>query len=73
MASATHFSNTRGNFLAPLTSWFHTVREQLARRRNYRRTLNELSMLSTNQLADLGLHRSSLRQSAYNAVYHQLR
>ncbi|MCF6234207.1 MAG: DUF1127 domain-containing protein [Rhodobacteraceae bacterium] len=73
MASATHFSNTRGNFLAPLTSWFHSVREQLARQRNYRRTLNELSMLSTYQLADLGLHRASLRRAAHNAVYHQIR
>ena len=73
MASTTHFSNTRGNFLAPLTSWFHTVREQLARQRSYRRTLNELSTLSAHQLADLGLHRSSLRQAAHSAVYQKIR
>ena len=73
MASTTHFSNTRGNFLAPLTSWFHTAREQLARRRSYRRTLTELSSLSAYQLADLGLHRSTLSQTAHSAVYQQIR
>jgi len=64
MAVTTHYTTPRGMLFAPLTSWFHTLRDQIVRRRNYRRTYNELSALSSHQLADLGLHRSSLRQTA---------
>lgn len=73
MAVSAHYSTPRGMLYAPLTSWFHTLREQIARRRCYQRTYNELSALSAHQLADLGLHRASLRQIAYDAVYHQAR
>ena len=70
MAVSTHITAPREALYAPLTSWFHSLRERLARRHSYRRTLNELSGLSAHQLADLGLHRSSLRQAAYQATYH---
>ena len=40
----------------------------LARRRLYRTTLNELRALSDRDLADLGLHRASLRQIALQAA-----
>jgi len=73
MAVTTHYSSPRGMLFAPLTSWFHTLREQIVRRRSYRRTYNELSALSAHQLADLGLHRSGLREAAYKAAYHQFR
>ena len=72
MANTTHFAAHRGSLFAPLAGWFHSLREQFARRRNYRRTLNELSTLNAHQLADLGLHRSSLRQTAHQAAYHQI-
>ncbi len=73
MAASTHYSSPRGMLFAPLTSWIHTLREKFARHQNYRRTFNELSVLSSHQLADLGLHRSGLRQAAYQAAYHQFR
>lgn len=73
MATSTHYSSPRGMLFAPLTSWVHTLAERIARHRNYRRTFNELSSLSALQLADLGLHRSGLRQAAYQATYHQFR
>jgi uncharacterized protein YjiS (DUF1127 family) len=73
MAVSTHITKPHGVSFAPVTSWFHGLREQFARRRAFRRTLNELSALSAHQLADLGLHRSNLRQTAYQATYHQLR
>lgn len=38
-------------------------------RRNYRRTVGELASLSSEQLADLGLHRSEIKRAAREAVY----
>jgi len=73
MAHATHYSSPRGMLFAPLTAWVHTMREQASRYHVYRRTVNELSALSTRQLADLGLNRSSLRTTAYRAAYHPAR
>ncbi len=40
-----------------------------ARRRVFLTTLNELQALSNRELADLGLHRSQLRQIALEAAY----
>lgn len=37
--------------------------------RDYRRTISELSDLTTRDLADLGLHRSEIRRVAYDSVY----
>lgn len=71
MANATHYTGSQSAFFAPLTAWFHSVREALINHRNYRRTFNELSALSSHQLADLGLHRSTLRAAAFQATYHQ--
>lgn len=73
MANTTQYTTPRGTIFTPLTSWVHTLRDRFARHQNYRRTYNELSALSAHQLADLGLHRSTVRQAAYQAVYHQFR
>ena len=73
MAISTHITKPHGMNIAPVTSWFHGLREHFARRRAFRRTLNELSALNAHQLADLGLHRSNLIQAAYQATYHQFR
>jgi len=69
MAVSTSYTSARGSFLRPLATWHHTLRERFALRMAYRRTLNELSALSAHQLNDLGLSRSSLRQTAYHATY----
>ncbi|SFO01485.1 protein of unknown function [Roseovarius lutimaris] len=37
--------------------------------RAYRRTIRELSELSSYDLADLGLHRSEIRRVAHESVY----
>ena len=73
MAISTHYSDSRETLFSPLVAWAHGLREQIAQRRSYRRTLNELSALSAHQLADLGLQRSTLPQTAYQSVYHQYR
>ena len=43
--------------------------DRLARRRLYRRTVSELAALSDRDLADLGLHRASIEEVAYEAAY----
>jgi uncharacterized protein YjiS (DUF1127 family) len=73
MAVTTQYTSPRGMLFAPLTAWVHTLKDLYVRRQCYRRTYNELSALSAHQLADLGLHRSTIRQAAYQAAYHQFR
>ena len=48
---------------------FNTLREQMATRAIYRATVAELNTLSARDLADLGIHRSSIRSIAYEAAY----
>lgn len=43
--------------------------EDMAKRKIYRRTVRELGALSDRDLADLGLHRSHIRQIAQTAAY----
>jgi uncharacterized protein YjiS (DUF1127 family) len=43
--------------------------EAFALKREYRKTVSELSRLSGRELADLGLNRSSIHAAAYEAVY----
>jgi uncharacterized protein YjiS (DUF1127 family) len=45
------------------------MRADFAKWQEYRRTLNELSALPDRALADMGLHRSSIRSVAREAVY----
>ena len=48
---------------------FNTLREKMARHATYRATVAELNTLSGRDLADLGIHRSSIRSIAYEAAY----
>lgn len=41
----------------------------LADRRRYRQTVGELSRLSDRDLSDLGVHRASIRDVAWESVY----
>ena len=43
--------------------------EARAKRAVYKATLRELSELSSRDLADLGIHRSSIRRVAYESAY----
>ncbi|WP_116599732.1 DUF1127 domain-containing protein [Primorskyibacter marinus] len=69
MAYATHTSNTQGAFAARVGGALDSIRTRFARRRIYKRTLTELQSLSTRELEDLGLNRSSLNRIAYQAAY----
>lgn len=48
---------------------FAQLGEALARRRIYRRTLNELRQLSDRELADLGISRMTIVDVAHEAAY----
>lgn len=48
---------------------FSDLSERFARYRVYRRTLDELSGLSTRELNDLGLNKSMLKRVAHEAAY----
>ncbi|NRA98639.1 MAG: DUF1127 domain-containing protein [Rhodobacteraceae bacterium] len=47
----------------------YDLAERWARYTVYRDTLRELQSLSDRDLADLGLHRSLIRRTAYEAAY----
>lgn len=68
MAATTHITAHKGASLALPGSLFQAVRERFAAYRRYRRTLNELSQLTSRELADLGLHRSMLKSVALEAA-----
>ena len=51
-----------------MTLW-SSVKNKLEKRSKYRRTLNELSALSTRELADLGLNRSMIHWIAHETAY----
>ena len=62
-------------FTAPISvgekfaaTWAHMV-EARAKRSVYKQTLLELGSLSTRELSDLGIHRSSIRRIAYETAY----
>ena len=46
-----------------------SARLRFAQYRVYRETLNELNALSARDLADLGLNRSLVKRTAYEAAY----
>jgi len=69
MASYTHSNSDAQAPLFHMPAFVETLREGIARRRLYRRTLSELSALSNGELADLGLNRSMLRRVAWQAAY----
>ena len=48
---------------------FKTLRKKMANRAVYRTTVAELNTLSGRDLADLGIHRLSIRSIAYEAAY----
>jgi len=71
MAHANHIQTASP--LAGLGAWLRagieTIRENNAKRRTFKRTYDELSSLSNNDLADLGISRSMVRGIAFEAAY----
>ena len=57
------------SILERAATFFANQREAYALHRLYVTTMNELKSLSTRELNDLGLCRSSLHDTAYTAVY----
>ncbi len=52
-----------------LVSLWPALGDHLVQYRRYRATLEELSMLTDRELADIGLHRSNIRDIAREHVY----
>ncbi len=52
-----------------LATAIEALMERYAQHRLYRRTLNELALLSPRDRCELGLSPNSLRAAAYQAVY----
>lgn len=52
-----------------IAALFANLKDSIAKRRAYNKTLSELSQLSDRELADLGLHHSQIRSVAQQAVY----
>lgn len=52
-----------------LNSVLQSVRAAFARRRLYNQTVRELANLSDRDLSDLGIHRSSISEIAFEAAY----
>ncbi|MDX1743074.1 MAG: DUF1127 domain-containing protein [Ruegeria sp.] len=68
MAAATHQTALKGAPGTGLHSLVDAAKARFVRYRIYRRTVNELSVLSNRELADLGLHRSMIRRMAMQAA-----
>ena len=64
--------DTRSNTAALKLDLSHGIYELMQRfedYRAYRRTVAELSALSSHELSDLGLNQSTIRAAAHEAVY----
>ena len=68
MAAITDIRNDFG-IVAHVVETAKSLAARYAQHRAYRTTLNELSVLNSHELADLGLNRSMLRQVALEAAY----
>lgn len=60
---------TENTIGARIAAFVAEKRAAFADYRMYRRTVNELSALSSTELADLGLSRGSIVSTAYQSVY----
>jgi len=69
MAYAIANTTFSASILERAATFFAAQREAYALHRLYVKTMDELKSLSTRELNDLGLSRSSLHDTAYNAVY----
>ncbi|MBZ8117789.1 DUF1127 domain-containing protein [Roseovarius sp. LXJ103] len=68
MTIATHTYASRTARTNTLIAMMHAWQDKWSKRRAYLRTVDELSMLSDRELADLGINRSVITQTAEAAV-----
>ncbi|MFY9240851.1 MAG: DUF1127 domain-containing protein [Roseovarius sp.] len=68
MTIATHTYATRKARTNTLIAIMHAWQDAWSKRRAYMRTVDELSALNDRELADLGITRSAIRQTAQSAV-----
>lgn len=66
--ASAHHAHT-ASALGPVSGLFASLRTAWTRSRVFTRTYNELSALSTRELADLGYSRSMITRLAYEAAY----
>lgn len=71
MAIASTQTALKGAPAFGIAALLETAKTRFARYRLYRQTVRELSGLSDRELADLGLHRSMIRQVARQATEEQ--
>ena len=69
MAYVSASLNSHTSLLERVSAFIARQRQAYADHRLYTKTMNELKSLSSRELADLGLCRSSLHDVAYKAVY----
>jgi len=69
MAYASAHSHHISGFFGQIVDAISALRVAMQRSRVYVQTYNELSALTSRELADLGLGRSSISQMAYDAAY----
>ena len=68
MTYLTEFGLKKSTLIDQITDLWDVVKTGFEKRRMYRRTIQELSSLSTRELSDLGIHRSMIRQIALEAT-----
>ena len=69
MAFATNTTRATRGLSEDFSAIIYALLQRAASYRAYRRTVRELSVLGTVELADLGMHRSEIRRVASEAVY----
>ena len=69
MTTVSDFNAPSHSLRTIFTARVNTLLDQMAKRAVYRATVSELNSLSGRDLADLGIHRSSIRSIAYAAAY----
>jgi uncharacterized protein YjiS (DUF1127 family) len=69
MAYTTTNTSTASLVSGRIAAFFADLAERSEKRRVYRTTFHELNSLSTRDLADLGINRSTIKSVAYEAAY----
>jgi len=69
MAFATDLHALNGNITHRIAAAYKSAATRFACNRVYRQTVSELSALSNRELTDLGLSRSTIKRTAFEAAY----